>query len=117
MKWSFGHSPLQGEADIAFAAVARELIALVGSELLLCGPMRQRLERMLQDVSKLVLRTNVMVAGIEVAIVLESHRCAAGLGKNAKARELPKAAGTAGSHLRVEPTITKDSALGSFGGS
>jgi hypothetical protein len=63
--------PIAGKPHIAFAAVPRQVVVFIQSELLLLGRVDQRAQPVFHYVSELVLRIHVMVAGINVAIVLD----------------------------------------------
>ena len=65
-----GASAVAGEADVAFAAVARERVALVPTELLLLLGGDQVDEATVGDVAKQVTRLDEVIAGVDVAGVL-----------------------------------------------
>ena len=64
------------KAHVAFHAVARHRIVLVPAELLLLVGADQNAQRIFEDVAELVLRIDIVIARIEIAVVLD-HRCIA----------------------------------------
>ena len=78
-----------GEADVAFAAVARERVALVQPELLLLLGGDQIDEVPVGDVAEQVARLDEVIARVDVAGVLEREREPAGLAVHAQAGGLP----------------------------
>ena len=81
----FGAPAVAGETDVAFAAIARERVAFVAAELLLLFGGDEVDEVTVVDVAEQVARFDEVIAGIDVAGVLECEREAAGLAVDAQA--------------------------------
>ena len=78
-------APVAGEANVAVEAVLRQLVALVEPELHLLLR-RDELEHVLfLDVAEAEPRLDEMIAGVEVASVLERERSPTSLGMDAEA--------------------------------
>src|SRR6185312_11861816 len=80
-----GALSVAGEADFALVAVAGQGVALGGSEAALLGRADERLHGRLHNVAQLIFRIDEVVAGVEVAVVLEGEGHAAVLAENTKA--------------------------------
>jgi hypothetical protein len=94
-----------GEADVAVEAVLRQRLALVESELPLLRRAHQLEHVRHLDVAELVPGLDEVVAGVEVAGVLECEREAAGLGVDAEAGVLTCPVGERHvEHLHVDLT-------------
>ena len=78
-----GAAAMASEADVAFTTVGREGFALVKPELLLLLREDQVDEVPLGDVAEQVARLDEVIAGLDVSVVLEGQRQAAGLAMNA----------------------------------
>src|SRR5262249_17478036 len=81
----FGTFSIAGKTIIAFAAISRQRIVLVLAELPLLARVDQRAQRILDDVAEFVLRINVVIARIEIAVVFNRQRRTTSLTKDAEA--------------------------------
>ena len=81
----FGALSIAGEAHIAFKAVPGQCVPLGVAEVFLLLDIGERSQRVVEDVAQLVFWINVVVAGIEIALVLDGQRGAAGFREDAKA--------------------------------
>ena len=85
MKRSFGQPPLANETDFAVSAVLGQRVSLVCPKFSLECRIHHVSNRRIYDISKMVSRKNVVVAGVEITVVLNRHRIAAGFAENAEA--------------------------------
>jgi hypothetical protein len=99
--WSLDKSVLRalavaGELDVAIEAVLRKSFFFVAPKLPLLRRIHKRGQWSLHDIAEPVLGIHEVVAGVEVAVVLKSHRGSAGFPKPAKASRHP------------DPTLKRD---------
>ena len=81
-----GTAAIADKAHFAVAAVLRQGIALCLAELMLFVHHHNLGQRNIHDIAEFVIRLDIMVAGIDIAIVFHRHRQAAGFVKDAQSR-------------------------------
>ena len=84
----FGAAAVAGEAVVAFDAVLGQRVLFVLTELGLLRAGDHVADALLVDVAQAIIRIDEVVAGVQVAVVLDDQRLAAGLGEDAQARIL-----------------------------
>lgn len=67
----FGTLAMTGEEDVALATLTRHVVALDARELLLARGVHEFVDGVVADVAKTILGEDEMVAGIDIAIVLD----------------------------------------------
>src|SRR5262249_10688862 len=80
----FGAFTIASETIIAFAAVSRQCIALVIAEMPRRRSVDQSAQRIFDYVAELVFRVDEVIAGIEIAVVLNRQRRTASFAENAE---------------------------------